>query len=1164
MLRIKGGYLRKIARIDLSKRKFKVEHVKPDFAIKYIGGRGWGARILWDEVPATVNPLSVDNKLIVATGPLTGLLIPGAAKTSFNAISPQTGLYGDSNMGGMFGTELKQAGFDALILEKTANSPSYVLIEDGQVEVRDAKHLWGMGSLDTEVVLKKELGDELIRVASIGPAGENLVKFACVTGDYGRQAGRTGIGAVLGSKKVKAIAVRGDQDIPVADIDALKTIFEETESYLAKHRDLRIWQRQGTMTVVDWSQANAALPTRNFQAATYENSQQINGDSMETKTKTTNRACFMCPMACGQFNVIKEGKQKGVSVEGPEYETASLLGSNCALPTIEDVVYANFLCDNLGIDTISAGNVAAFAMECFEKGIITKEQLGGLELKFGNPEALFRLLEMIAHREGIGDLLAEGVKKASQKIGKESEKFAMQVKGLEISGYDHRAAQAQALAYATCVPRDTEVFLSNGEIVEIGNLVEDELKKMDFGGAAFVTNFNGSIFTWNDNHLVERKIVAVQKLQPPKKLIELKPASGVPVKFTPDHKVLIDTDDGPKWIEASQLKTRDWTYAPRKILNKNPICPNILAMLPDDTIVADDWLKKECQEALLSKFGSIKRASKELNIPRNPLSQRSRQDLRLKYIKKICDATNLDLSSIYNSVKELRGNSGMRVSLTTPVVTENFMYLIGLIASDGYIRETDRRYRRSHTIIFTNKNEQLAKLFVEISWSIFPTIPVKIKKVNCIFRIITPNFVLANVANSLGIHSPKEKTTLSGIFKLPENLIATFIRGYFDGDGTCHFKKASHYHIKITTGQPRTAKRLHQLLKRLNIRSNIFKRKENFDIVMSTPGDTLEFIIKIGSNHPKKAKLLEEISRNLKGQYSLDDFDLMPLICGKHIKTIRDRYGVVQHALPIYRGQLRKAEKLKLRLRRTSLRKIVETLQTLVPSGDRNLEILSTICESPFYVEQLKEVKEELLVEDDTNKFVYDITVEKAHSFLPEGVMVVSNCDVGAHHNRAWAITYDTKVGREAYTKDKAEWVIYLQHIRPLFDCLGTCRLQWVELALDPEYYARFYSAATGVPMTLAGLLKSSERIYNLTRAINVKRGLTDKDDWLPDRDFEDPVSVGSISAAKLDRNKFRDFLRLYYKLRGWNENGVPTREKLVELDLKDISRELERLKAHV
>ncbi|MBS7644270.1 aldehyde ferredoxin oxidoreductase family protein [Candidatus Bathyarchaeota archaeon] len=620
MPRIKGGYLRKIARVDLNRGKFKVESVKHEFAIKYIGGRGWGARILWDEVSVTVDPLSADNKVIVATGPLTGLLIPGAAKTSFNTISPQTGLYGDSNMGGMFGTELKQAGFDALILEKAASNPCYIWIENGMIEVRDARHLWGMGSLDAEIALKKELGDELIRVASIGPAGEKLVKFACVTGDYGRQAGRTGIGAVLGSKKVKAIAVRGDQDIPVADIDALETVFEEAENYLTKHRDLRIWQRQGTMTTVDWSQINAALPTRNFQAATYENYQLINGDSMETRTKIANRACFMCPMACGQYNLVKQGSHQGISVEGPEYETASLLGSNCALPTIEDVVYANHLCDNFGIDTISAGNVAAFAMECFEKGILTKEQVGGLELRFGNSEALFQLLEMIAYRKGIGDLLAEGVKKASQTIGKGSEKFAMQVKGLEISGYDHRAAQAQALAYATC--------------------------------------------------------------------------------------------------------------------------------------------------------------------------------------------------------------------------------------------------------------------------------------------------------------------------------------------------------------------------------------------------------------------------------------------------------------------------------------------------------------------------------------------------------------DVGAHHNRAWAITYDIKVGREAYSKDKAEWVIYLQHIRPLFDCLGTCRLQWVELALDPEYYARFYSAATGVPVTLAGLLKASERIYNLTRAISLRRGLTAKDDWLPDRDFEDPVSDGSISAAKLDRNKFRDLLRLYYELRGWDENGIPTREKLGELELGDVSKELEPLRA--
>jgi intein/homing endonuclease len=722
-----------------------------------------------------------------------------------------------------------------------------------------------------------------------------------------------------------------------------------------------------------------------------------------------------------------------------------------------------------------------------------------------------------------------------------------------------------ALAYATCVPGDTEVFLSNGEPTKIGNLVEDELKKIETGGEAVsVANSNSSIFTWNDKHLVEHNVIAVQKLPSPKKLIKLKPASGIPVKSTPDHKVLVDTTDGSKWVEASQLKTGDWIYAPRKILNKNPVCPRILEILPDDTIVTDDWLKKECQEALLNKFGSIRRASRELNIPRNPLSQRSKQGLRLKYIKKICDATNLDLSSIYNNVKELKGNAGIRVSLTTPVVTESFMYLIGLIASDGYIHEIDRRCHRSHTIVFTNENEQLVKLFVEICQSIFPTVPVKVKKVNRTFRVITSNFVLANVANSLGIHSPKENTDLNGIFKLPENHIAAFIRGYFDGDGTCYFERASHYHIKITTHQPRIAKRLNQLLKRLNIRSNVFKRKENFDIVTSTPGDELQFVNKIGSNHPKKAKLLEEYSRNLKDRYLLDDFDLMPLICGNHIKNIRSKYGIAQHALPIYRGQLGKAEKLKSRLRRASLRKIVETLRTRVSPDDRNLEILSTICESPFYVEPLKEVKEEFLFEDDTNKFVYDITVEKAHSFIPEGVMVVSNCDVGAHHNRAWAITYDIKVGRETYTKDKVEWVIYLQHIRPLFDCLGTCRLQWVELALDPEYYARFYSAATGVSMTLADLLKSSERIYNLTRAISVKRGLTAKDDWLPERDFEDPISVGSISVAKLDRDKFRDFLGLYYELRGWNKNGVPTREKLIELELEDVSRELERLKAHV
>jgi aldehyde:ferredoxin oxidoreductase len=615
MRKIKGGYTGKIARINLRKAKVKIERVKPEFALKYVGGRGFGARIIWDEVPKLADPLGPRNKLIVATGPLTGLLVPGAGKTSFSAISPATGYYGDANVGGMFGVELKQAGYDAVILEDSAKKPVYLWIQDGEIELRSASHLWGKGSLDAESEIKSDLGDRLIRVATIGPAGEKLVRFACVTCDYGRQAGRTGMGAVMGSKNVKAIAVRGTADIPVANLDELLNTFHEAMNYILNHKDLKIWQRQGTIQIVDWANEHSALPTRNFQEAIYENYRQIDGDAMEARTKIGNTSCFTCSMNCTPINRVNYGSLSNLTVLGPQYETAGMLGSNCALPTIEDVVYANYLCDNLGMDTISTGSVVAFAIECYEKGILTKEDLGGLELKFGNKEAAFKLMEMIAKREGLGDILAEGVKKASEKLGGGSESFAMHVKGLEISAYDHRAAQAMALAYATA--------------------------------------------------------------------------------------------------------------------------------------------------------------------------------------------------------------------------------------------------------------------------------------------------------------------------------------------------------------------------------------------------------------------------------------------------------------------------------------------------------------------------------------------------------------DIGGHHNRAWAITYDVKVGRETYSRDKAETVIFLQHIRPLYDCLGVCRFYWVELGLNPEYYAKFYKAATGVEKTLSELLLASERIYNLTRAISLRQGMKGVEDWLPERDFKDPIPSGPLKGYVLDKEKFAEMMQTYYQIRGWDKNGVPKKEKLKELGLSDVAAEI-------
>jgi len=243
----------KILRIDLSKNKISEEKPEKGWAIKYIGGRGWGARKVWDEVGVNVDPLGPENLLFFASGPLTGLLVPSAGKLSIVSISPATGIYADSNVGGAFGAELKQAGYDAIAIKGVSEKPVYIMIDDGDVELRDAKDYWGLGALATEERLKKDLGDNSIHVASIGPAGENLVKFACITSDWGRNAGRTGMGAVMGAKRVKAIVVRGFRDIPVADVDRLMEIADRAYGFIQENEFLDIWQRQGTLQVIDWA-----------------------------------------------------------------------------------------------------------------------------------------------------------------------------------------------------------------------------------------------------------------------------------------------------------------------------------------------------------------------------------------------------------------------------------------------------------------------------------------------------------------------------------------------------------------------------------------------------------------------------------------------------------------------------------------------------------------------------------------------------------------------------------------------------------------------------------------------------------------------------------------------------------------------------------------------
>ena len=442
------GYAGKILRVDLSSGRISTEPLKPEMVRDYLGARGFAARILYDEVPAGADPLGPENKVVVASGPLSGTFVPAAGKITFAAKSPATNGWGDSNMGGHLASELKYAGYDAIILEGVAPGPSYLYIMNDRVEIRDASSLWGKDALETERALKDELGDGF-QIATIGPAGENEVVFACVSHDFGRQAGRTGIGAVLGSKGIKAIAVRGTKSIPVADLEKMveigKAMFRD--SFAAPN--LVEWQRYGTGQVPTWANSIGAFPTRNFQSGYLEGNESLSGEVMRRDIVVNDKACFSCPMACGKYSRTKTERYDAY-VEGPEYETTALIGGNCVLTDMRDVAYANALCDRYGLDTISAGAVIGFAMECFERGIITEKETDGVKANFGSIEAFAALARKIAFREGIGDTLADGVWRASQRFGGGSERFAIQVKGLEWSGYESRGAPANMLAYITC------------------------------------------------------------------------------------------------------------------------------------------------------------------------------------------------------------------------------------------------------------------------------------------------------------------------------------------------------------------------------------------------------------------------------------------------------------------------------------------------------------------------------------------------------------------------------------------------------------------------------------------------------------------------------------------------------------------------------------------
>ena len=441
------GYAGRVLYVDLNTGKTHTEALNMDYAKKYIGGIGLGMRLWLDNSKQGVVPLSPENTLVLALGPMSGTMFPTAGNGhAFVAKSPATFGVGEAVAHGTFGAEMKRAGYDAIIIIGKSEKPVYLWIDDDSVQLLEAEHLMGKSPSETEDAIKDELGDYYVRVASIGLAGEKLSRIACIINEKTRAAGRTGLGAVMGSKNLKAIAVRGTRDITVAKpeefMDMVKEFHERMKGPAAqKYRTL------GTPENVLVHNALFCMPTRNYRQAHFEEAGKVSGEVLNEKYVPKIIGCSSCAMRCEHVVVVPEGPYKG-TLTRMEYETLWALGPYCGIDRLDAIIKGMDLCNYYGIDAISAGVVVGFTMDCYENGILTRSDLGGIDAHFGNSEALLQLLEKIGQREGIGDLLAEGVRIAGQKIDKGAEKLAQHIKGLEVTGYDLRCLKTAALGFA--------------------------------------------------------------------------------------------------------------------------------------------------------------------------------------------------------------------------------------------------------------------------------------------------------------------------------------------------------------------------------------------------------------------------------------------------------------------------------------------------------------------------------------------------------------------------------------------------------------------------------------------------------------------------------------------------------------------------------------------
>jgi len=439
-----------ILNVDLTRRKVWKEPVSDEDSAKYIGGRGINAKLLYERVPKGTEPMSPENHLIVGTGALNGTLAPCSGRITVTTKSPVTGLYLKSSSGGHFGAELKRAGLDYIAITGASDTPVFLWIHDGEVEIRPADHLWGRGTRETDTRLKAELGDPKIQTAVIGPAGENRVLCANINFSRYNFASRGGVGAVMGAKGLKAIAARGTHKLGAEDGPAFRELSKQIRRDIAADGTATFLHMYGTSGFVPALDAAGLLPTRNFRLGQIEGAERLSGQHVEEKGFLKGRkACHSCQVGCHRLVKFDSEAHGSVDDVGPELEAMMSLGAQCGSTDLEAVLKANHLCNDFGMDVISVGHSIAWAMETCEKGLIDPERLEGLDLSFGNTRSELELIERIATRDGwIGNLLAEGIERATETIGGDSWKWAIQSKGLEQSACDTRVAKGYALAFA--------------------------------------------------------------------------------------------------------------------------------------------------------------------------------------------------------------------------------------------------------------------------------------------------------------------------------------------------------------------------------------------------------------------------------------------------------------------------------------------------------------------------------------------------------------------------------------------------------------------------------------------------------------------------------------------------------------------------------------------